>query len=480
MIVRAGIKLLLILVAMAFGLVEKPASSIAQTKPNIIFIIADDLNTELMSHLPRLQSLLGDRGVTFANHFVSLALCCPSRASILRGQYAHNTEIFTNEPPGGGFVKFRDLGREESTIATWLRDAGYRTVLMGKYLNGYPRTTYVPPGWDEWYGVAGGINFFNYALNENGALVTYGNEPEAYLTDVLTEKAADFVLRTVTTGQPFFMYIAPYAPHKPATPAPRHEEAFFGVEAPRTPSFNEQDVSDKPIWVRHTRLRTQAQIAELDALYRKRLQSMLAVEDLVQRLIETLRAVRQLSNTYIVFTSDNGFHLGQHRLRAGKGSAYEEDIRVPLIVRGPRVPAGRMIEHLAVNIDLAPTFAELGGAETPGFVDGRSLVPLLRRNPASAESWRQGFLLEAHVTTGNRVFQGVRANGLSYVEYLNTGERELYDLTIDPDQLQSVHDTIDPAFLDGLAAWVAALRECRGESCRSAEDSPPDRSFRQW
>ena len=150
---------------------------------------------------------------------------------------------------------------------------------MGKYLNGYPVTTYVPAGWHEWYGVAGGVNFFNYWLNENGTLVRYGSEPEAYLTDVLTEKAADFILRTTQTGQPFFMYIAPYAPHQPATPAPRHQEAFFGIQAPRTPSFNEQDVSDKPIWVRNTPLRTQTQIAQFDDLYRRRLQSMLAVED---------------------------------------------------------------------------------------------------------------------------------------------------------------------------------------------------------
>jgi N-acetylglucosamine-6-sulfatase len=218
--------------------------------------------------------------------------------------------------------------------------------------------------------------------------VRYGSEPEAYLTDVLREKAADFILRTAPTGQPFFMYIAPYAPHQPATSAPRHQDAFLGVQAPRTPSFNEQDVSDKPLWVRNTQLRTPTQIAQLDELYRRRLQSMLAVEDLVERLIETLKAARQLGNTYIVFTADNGFHLAQHRLPAGKNSAYEEDIRVPLIVRGPRVPARGVVEQLAVNIDLAPTFAELGGVEAPDFVDGRSLVRFLRGREPSNENWR--------------------------------------------------------------------------------------------
>ena len=163
---------------------QLPNVTVASKKPNIIFVLADDLSTELMDHLPRLRSLLADQGTTVSNFFVSLALCCPSRASILRGQYAHNTQIFTNAPPGGGFEKFRNLGHEKSTVATWLRDGGYRTVLLGKYLNGYPLTTHVPPGWDEWYGVAGGINFFNYTLNENGDLVRYGGEPKAYLTDV--------------------------------------------------------------------------------------------------------------------------------------------------------------------------------------------------------------------------------------------------------------------------------------------------------
>jgi N-acetylglucosamine-6-sulfatase len=450
---------------------QLPNITNASKKPNIIFVLADDLNTELMDHLPKLRLLLAEQGTTVSNFFVSLSLCCPSRASILRGQYAHNTQIFTNNLPGGGFEKFRSLGHEDSTIATWLRDSGYRTVLLGKYLNGYPLTTYVPSGWNEWYGVAGAINFFNYTLNENGELLRYGSEPEAYLTDVLAEKAADFVLRTAPAAEPFFMYIAPYAPHQPATPAPRHQEAFPGVQAPRTLSFNEADVSDKPIWVKNTRLRTAEQIAALDVLYRKRLQSMLAIEDLIERLVETLRVTNQLENTYIFFSSDNGFHLGQHRLGSGKNTAYEEDIRVPFIVRGPRVPAGNIVEYLAGNIDLAPTFAELGGVAPPDFVDGRSLVPLLYGEPV--KNWRQGFLLEAGFITGNRVFQGIRANAFTYVEYANTGERELYDVEQDPDQLQSLHDTADPAFLNQLAAWLAALRECAGASCRLAEDTLP-------
>ncbi len=333
----------------------------------------------------------------------------------------------------------------------------------------------MPPGWVEWYGVSGGINFFNYKLNENGQIIAYGNSPEDYLTDVLAAKAVDFIQRVASdgSGQPFFMYIAPYAPHQPATPAPRHEQEFPGVLAPRTASFNEEDVSDKPTWVRNLPLLNPSQIANLDSLYRKRLQSMLAVEDLIENLIQTLRKTRQLRNTYIFFSSDNGFHLGQHRMQAGKNSAFEEDIRVPLIVRGPGVPRGHVVEHLAVNIDLAPTFGELAGAHAADFLDGRSLVPLLGHDPPSVDNWRQAFLLEAGFISGNRVFEGIRTVRHTYVEYRNTGERELYDLENDPDQLQSNHDTADPTLIDQLASWLALLRVCAGESCRLAEDVPP-------
>jgi N-acetylglucosamine-6-sulfatase len=368
------------------------------------------------------------------------------------------------------------LGHEDPTVATWLHDVGYRTVLLGKYLNGYPAgaaRTHVPPGWDEWYGVVGGLNYFNYQLNENGPIVPYGESPTDYLTDVLAGKATDFIWRAAVDGQPFFMYLAPYAPHQPATPAPRHADAFAGVTAPRPPSFNEADVSDKPAWLQSRPLLTATQIAQLDLLYRKRLQSLLAVEDLLEQLIQTLRATHQLRHTYILFTSDNGFHLGQHRLPAGKNTAYEEDLRVPLLVRGPGVPAGRVLEHLAVNIDVASTLAELAGAVAPEFVDGRSLVPLLGPHPPPLASWRQAFLLEAGFRTGARVFQGLRTTTHTYVEYVNTGERELYDLVDDPDQLHSLHDTAEPALLAHLAAWLAQLRTCAGAACRAAEDTLP-------
>jgi arylsulfatase A-like enzyme len=495
------------------GTAQAPQRARAQTppRPNLIFILTDDLDTEYpdgtwLAHFPRLQALLADQGTTFTHCFVSLSLCCPSRTSILRGQYAHNTQIFTNGAPGGGFQKAHDLGLEDSTLATWLQAAGYRTVLIGKYLNGYPGNlgkAYVPPGWDEWYsGEKNQYQQFNYELNENGAIVAYGNAPEDYEQDVFRAKAVDFIRRAAAAAepQPVFLWMPTYSPHQPATFAPRHAEAFPAVQAPRPPTFNEADVRGHPQWVQNRRLLTARQIDQLDALYRKRLQSMLAVEDTVVELIQVLQETGQLDHTYIFFSSDNGFHLGQHRLPAGKNTEFEEDLHVPLLVRGPGVPQGRVLAHLALNIDLAPTLAELAGVPVPAFVDGRSLVPLLQHRPPPLAHWRQAFLLEHGVLqTGDvgrtpaeafsaveppdpfdlaapmlpQPFQGLHTMNLIYVEYPSTGERELYTLDRDPYEQTSLADTADPALLAQLAAWLAQLRTCTGPACRTAEDTPP-------
>jgi hypothetical protein len=348
-------------------------------------------------------------------------------------------------------------------------------------------------------------------MNENGQIVRHGSGPNAYMTDVLSRKANNFIRRAAQAAEkkPFFMYIAAYAPHGPATPAPRHADAFPDAQAPRTRSFNESNVSDKPAWVQtHPRL-TASQVAAMDALYRKRLQSMLAVEDLVDSLIRTLENTGELDNTYVFFTSDNGFHQGQHRLNSGKNTAFEEDLRVPLVVRGPGVPAGGNLDHLAANLDLAATFAELAGVAPPEVVDGRSLAPLLTADPPLVGGWRRALLLEhgfpgdapevaaddaegalepadpfdeaaaavdeaaAPAPKGVPVFQGLRTAGrVTYIEY-STGERELYRLSTDPDQLANAYGKADPDRLARLASWLDSLRRCAGAECRAAEDGPP-------
>ena len=487
---------LLILIALlggfAFG-ADRIAAGTPSMAPNILFILTDDLDARSIAYMPRLTSLLANRGTTFVRSFVAFPRCCPSRASILRGQYPHNHQILGNTPPGGGFRKFHTLGRERSTVGTWLKQAGYATVLLGKYLNGYPQgvePTFVPPGWDEWYaalGTAGYANF-NYNLNENGRIVHYGSRPEDYLTDVLTRKAADFIRRGGRAGKPMFIYLATFAPHEPATPAPRHEGAFATLRAPRVPSFNEADVSDKPQRLRAIPPLTPDAIETLDALHRKRLRSLQAVDEMISTLIDALRDAGELSRTYIVFTSDNGFHMGEHRLKSGKNSPYEESIRVPLIVSGPGVPEGRRAQDLTINTDLAPTFAQIAGARAPEFVDGRSLMPLLTAGQAKPREWRQSVLVEQYRNPpedpsrpqpaenerieGITNWQAVRSGDFLYVEYAN-GERELYDLSKDPYELHNLQAKADPVFLKRFSAYLAALRQCDGASCRTAENAAP-------
>jgi len=477
---------LVLLILFAAPATQASPATPQAARPNIILILTDDQDAKSILHMPQLRAYLADQGVTFTNFFVTTALCCPSRSSILRGQYVHSHQVYTNRPPRGGFERFRDLGRERSTVATWLQAAGYHTVLMGKYLNGYPQRdapTYVPPGWEEWYSPArGGYRNFDYTLNENGRLVGYGSAPEDYLTDVLARKAADVIRRSVRDGKSFFIYLATYAPHAPATPAPRHARAFADLAAPRPPSFNEADVSDKPAWVQNRQPLTAAQIGAIDEGYRTRLRSLLAVDDLIATVVDTLRATGQLGRTYIFFTSDNGYHMGEHRLLPGKNTAFEEDIRVPMLVRGPGVPPGRAVEAFALNIDLAPTFAALAGVPIPSFVDGRSLTRWLGTAPPQG-LWREAFVIEhyadhrpsARPTRQQRQvpgFVGLRTREYVYVEY-ETGERELYDLAADPYQLQNIVASVPRELIDRLSSRLATLRACRGQTCARMEDPPP-------
>lgn len=481
-----------------------PSAPVPARRPSIVFVLTDDLDARLRSTdvMPRLKDLMTDRGTTFQNAFVTVSLCCPSRTTILRGQYAQNTQIFTNNGPGGGFDKVHALGLEASTVAVWLQLAGYRTALFGKYLNGYPanrQQDFVPPGWDEWAVPNGGSPYsnFNYRMNENRTNVSYGDAPQDYMTDVLSRKAVDFIRRS--GSQPFFLWIASYAPHGPATPAPRHQGRFAGAIAPRTPNFDEPDVSDKPDWVRTAARLTRNEIENVDDLHRKRLESLLAVDELIAAIFDALQAAGRLDDTYVVFMSDNGFHLGQHRQTRGKQAPYEEEVRVPLVVRGPGVPAGRVLEHLVGNVDLAPTFAELTGVTGPDFVDGRSLVPLLGASPPPPASWRQAYLImhgeqdddddslsgvnplleppddvrssAAMPARGIPPFAGLRTSEYKYVEYDN-GERELYDLRVDPYELQNVVGGADRTLVNGLSSWLDALSRCAGPTCRSLEVAP--------
>lgn len=425
-----------------------------------------------MPHVQRLRS----RGTTFTNYVVTDSLCCPSRASIFTGCYPHNTGIFTNVGPDGGFALFHARGEETDTFATRLQDRGYRTALVGKYLNGYTaqgrvdgKPRYVPPGWTEWDVAGNGYSEFDYNLNENGKLVHYGSRPRAYLTDVMARKGSAFVHRASAARKPFFLEISTFAPHGPYTPAPRHAADFPGLQAPRTPAFNETDVSDKPPWLRDHPALTPAQIGEIDAAYRARAQAVEAVDDLIGKLEQRLRRDGVADNTYIFFSSDNGLHLGEHRLMPGKLTAFETDIHVPLVVAGPDVLAGRNVARVTENVDLYPTFVRLGRAGSSPLVDGKGLVPLLRGNPAP--DWRDAALVEHHgpdsaaaagpdaakLGSGNpSTYEALRLQHSIYIEYANGG-REYYDLESDPYELTNAFTSLSPSRVDALHSQLAKL-----------------------
>jgi N-acetylglucosamine-6-sulfatase len=480
----------LVVALMIAGYLAVPVAAAADgpaSRPNIVLILTDDEDVAAHRFMPKTRALVEDQGTAFDNFFVSYSFCCPSRASILRGQYAHNTHVEGNELPYGGYEKLHQQGLERSTIATWLQAAGYHTALFGKYINRYEPGLGVPPGWSEWYGGGTDGHFgYRYELNENGRIVAYGTEPADFATDVLTRKAVEVIRRSSAGGQPFFLYVAPFVPHSPAAAAPRHLQLFRDARLPRPPAFDEADVSDKPAVIRSfPHLRGHA-LAWLEDEYQRRLRSLQAVDDMVESIVHALKAAGVLDQTYVIYTSDNGFHMGEHRIVAGKDTTYEEDIRVPMVMRGPGVPRGGHVQALTLNVDLAPTFADMAEIRTPGFVDGRSFLPLLA-DPGHA--WRQSFLVERrqlegqyvelaeqHGITGDQLERHAYAEGLrtpewTYVEY-GTGERELYNVLDDPYQLDNVIERADPSLKSALADRLGKLASCAGAHCRALEDLP--------
>jgi arylsulfatase A-like enzyme len=465
----------------------------AGAKPNIVFIMTDDEDVAIHEFMPKTKALIEDQGVRFENFFASYPFCCPARASILRGQYAHNTKVVGNEPPWGGYETMHALGIENSTLATWLRPAGYRTAMIGKYINRYqPEKDGVPPGWDDWYVGGNAHASYNYTLNENGRLVHYGDRPEDYLNDVLTEKAVTVIRQASAAGQPFFLYVLPYNPHSPSVAAPRHRHMFADAALPSGDHVGETDVGDKPAFVRNLPPLDAKRMAELTDEYRRRLRSLQAIDDMVAAIVQALTEARLIDDSYVIYSSDNGFHLGEHRLPAGKDFPYEEDIRVPMVMRGPGVPKRGRIEALVANIDLAPTIAEIAGVKPPAFVDGRSFLPLLK-DPDAA--WRRSVLIErrqfedqyVHAARAQGLhgealdraarYDGLRAADFVYVEY-GTGERELYDLKADPLQLANLANSAPLPMLATLSERLARFAACAGAGCRRIEDEPFGDEFR--
>jgi len=468
-------------------------------RPNILFVLTDDQDVGMERALPWTVANVRDLGIDFRNSFVPLSMCCPSRASILSGKYPHNHGVHTNVTAGwGGAPAFKLNGSEQQTIAVWLNQAGYATALFGKYMNQYPEyaprqtvpynsPALIPPGWSEWYGaidtLPGGDNpylQFRYGLIENGVEVRYGTQASDYLGDVLTRKAESFIAQSIRNQKPFFAYVAYISPHGPTTPAPRHAGMFLGFPFLTGPAFNEADITDKPQWVKLNPLLTPSAIQSIMALREKRHESLLSVDEGIQRLVGLLQQTGELSRTYVIFTSDNGWHMGEHQLPPTKGTAYEEDIRVPLWIRGPGILAGKVNNDLVVNIDLAPTFNELAGNVPQPSVDGRSLMPLL--TGATPPDWRKRFLIEHYAAVPNFTpkpvadpgwfeYFAVRDQGRIFVQY-SYGDQEYYDLALDPYQLTNTVATVAPLAVQDMSGRLPALKTCAGASCRTEESRP--------
>lgn len=461
----------------------------APRRPNILLIETDDQTLESIRVMQTVQSRLVARGTSFTRAYASRPLCCPSRATVLTGQYAHNSGLWNNTLPNGSFYGLR---HQNNTLPVWLHRAGYHTALLGKYLNGYgtrdPRQ--VPPGWDDWHGSVdwSTYHYRDFTLNDNGTPHEYVGR---YQPDVYGRIGATIVRRSAALARPFFFWLAFAAPHfgkppdpdDPALPTPnvadRYRDSFAGEPLHSGPSFNEADVSDKPRFISAIPRFDAAKQAAIQEAYQQQLETLQSVDDAVGRVLSALDASGEARNTLVVFTSDNAYFYGQHRLDQGKDLPYEPATRVPLIMRGPHVPSGVRRNQLVANVDLAPTFLDAANASPGRLMDGRSLIPLAN-HAALARS--RPILLEAKGRAGQvhglgrprlRSWFGVRTPRYVYTSYTYADpalprDFELYDMRQDPNQLVN---RVDEPALAGvrarLAGTLAALMSCSGATCRN-------------
>ncbi|XP_065198698.1 N-acetylglucosamine-6-sulfatase-like [Sycon ciliatum] len=375
----------------------------ADTPPNIVFLLTDDQDVKLNSmHVqPKLKKYMLDEGMFFENAFVTHPVCCPSRSSTLTGKYTHNHHTYENNVGRGCNAPSWRESNEAKTMGAYMSKAGYNTGFFGKYLNNYahPTTgvnvTHIPQGWDTWFGLVGNSRFYDYSVSNNGVLEKHGTDYEKdYFTDVIKRNAVSFIKNATTedASKPFFMYIATPAPHRPATPAPQYANMFSNETAPRSPSYGFKPDDKHWIISGGTPQMDNTTIKTVDELCLDRWRTLQSVDDLLEEVVMTLQTGGVLDNTYIFYNSDHGYHLGQFNQQGEKRQPYDEDIRVPLIVRGPGVVKGQKTPRIALNIDLAPTFIELAGGEVPDDMDGRSLRPVLEN--ALCADWRDDFLVE--------------------------------------------------------------------------------------
>lgn len=513
----AGIACLAVLALLVRGESSRAASS----KPNVIMFTTDDQTFRDMVVMPKTQALIGSAGASFLHAYASDPLCCPSRVTVQTGQYAHNTGVLGNTPPAGGYGSFND----RNDLPVWLQSAGYRTIHIGKMPNGFGENgfgpTYVPPGWGpyaggigpaskgEFYGFIGPpSSYTDFTLDENGVERAYG--ADQYSTDVYADLAVDRIDNHLANfpSTPLYMQVQFFAPHDPATPAPKYANAFATAPLPIDASFNEKNVKDKPAWIKKIGRFGPGLISKILARYQDRLETLLSVDDAVEKIVNDLEAKGALGNTYLIFTSDQGFMQGQHRLHQGKFVAYEPSVQVPLLIRGPGIPAGSRPPALVWNGDITSTILQMTGARPGLQQDGRSVLryaqdptlkstrPLLFETgppgtafePGSAAAAQAGQTVKLskyvknldldHTAQIARAISAPRYRAIRTGRYLlvkyGDGSREMYDISSDPLELSSVYKNARYfPVRKFLLKHLARLTRCSGPACDAEIGKPP-------
>ncbi len=515
-LLMAGIACLAVLALLVRG--EK--SHAASSKPNVIMFTTDDQTFRDMAVMTKTQALIGNAGASFLHAFASDPLCCPSRVTVQTGEYAHNTGVLGNTPPAGGYSSFND----KNDLPIWLQSVGYRTIHIGKMPNGFGEVTnqnYVPPGWGpfdggtapssrgEFYAFLGPpSSYTGFTLDQNGIDKTYG--PEDYSTDVYADIAVNRINNHLShfPDAPLYMQVQFFAPHDPATPAPKYAGAFSSALLPVDASFNEKNVKDKPGWIRKISRFGPGLIAKIQTRYQHRLETLLSVDDAVEKIVHDLEEKGVLGNTYLIFTSDQGFMQGQHRLHQGKFVAYDPSTQVPLEIRGPGIPAGSQPRALVWNGDITSTILQMAGA-TPGLPqDGQSMLrnaedpslkstrPLLFETgppgttfePGTAAAAKAGHTVKVsryvknldldHTAQIARAIVAPRYRAIRTGRYLlvkyGDGSREMYDLSTDRLALNSVYkDSRYFPVRKFLLKHLKRLVQCSGPPCDKEIGKPP-------
>jgi arylsulfatase A-like enzyme len=468
---------------------QSPGPAQGEGRPNFLVVVTDDQTLSQMAALPKTQRFVGRKGTVFTDAIVTTPHCCPSRASYLTGQYAHNHGVLSNKH---GYPAFEQPG---NVLPVWLQRAGYRTAHLGKFLNGYEKAvgpiTDVAPGWDEWATLLKPRRYLDYELQVNGDSVAYGDARRDYLTNVLTKRAGRLIGRLSASGDPFYLQLDHYAPHTGFGDPSGECGDYTGAERepylryanrslPESESFNEREIADKPVFVQRRERLGQGAKRKVRAAYRCALASLGSVDQGVKDLFGVLEEEGLLEDTVVVFTSDNGYFYGEHRIPGSKTLPYEETIHVPLLIRLPETLRGeervREVHQTVANIDLAPTILDLAearpcGPESCRAMDGRSLLPLLQ----ARGNFPADRALVVELTQGKETvkptlscsYRGIRTRDSVYVEHTSVPrpsdrlcqdalEIERYDLDADPFELENLGE--DPT----LAARLATLRDCAG------------------